>query len=219
MNKTDIIFIRNYMNQDLLEKTKLNNVECLYINGGNGLYGLKLLEEIFIKRKLQDKYKYVVLVDEDCLITNINSVFGLIQNMELNNFDMCGVPDGGCVNIRGHRADVPNLFFTIIKTDKLKIFNADEYKNFNVPVKESLLPNVKYDIFEPYYKFLTYLIYKLNFTFLNLRAKESDCDAITTIVIDGNGKDFAYHTWYARKYNIDKEHTDRINRIIDKNKR
>ena len=39
-------------------------------------------------------------------------------------------------------------------------------------------------------------------------------DAISNNILF-DGKEFGYHTWYARSYNVNKKHTDRINIVLD----
>ena len=50
--------------------------------------------------------------------------------------------------------------------------------------------------------------------FYPLENYTSSEDNISTI-LKFNHKDFCVHTWYSRLYNIDKKHTERINKILE----
>lgn len=205
----DYLIIRNFMNDDLLKLTEIDDPNILYVDGKTGLYGQELLIDVFIKKELQNKYKYLIFIDEDCLLTDKTYINHLIKLMDDCGFDICGVPDGGMVDTRIHRPDVPNIFFTIIKTDKIiNKLSKDIIDKYEVPILKSETKGTKYDNFEPYYKTLCYFIYELGMKFLPINAENSD-DNITTI-IKHNDVPVICHTWYARKFNKNKDHTDRI---------
>lgn len=215
MNMNKILIIRNYMNYGLLIKTMINKDDQYLLNGKNGFYGEKLLNNIFFDKKIQDDYDYLVFIDEDCLVYNIDMIDKIILDMENNNYDIVGMPDGGN-NMRTHRDDVPNLFFTIIKTKKMKNLNKNNFLNYKIPISISNKKNVNYDTFEPYYKTLCFLIYELGFNFLKLKENFIISDSATELIYDNIP--FCIHTWYSRKYGIDINTKNRIDSIIDKYK-
>ena len=215
ININNTLIIRNYMNYDLLIKTMINKDDPYLLNGKNGFYGEKLLNNIFFDKKIQDDYDYLVFIDEDCLVYNIDMIDKIILDMENNNYDIVGMPDGGN-NIRIHRDDVPNLFFTIIKTKKMKNLNKNNFLNYKIPISISNKKNVNYDTFEPYYKTLCFLIYELGFNFLKLKENFIISDRATELIYDNIP--FCIHTWHSRKYGIDINTKNRIDSIIDKYK-
>lgn len=207
-NKPSYIVVRNYLHEALLNKTDLyDQVPCMHVLGTNKLYGLKLLEYLFIKERVQDRYDYVVFVDEDCYVYKAaEHIEGIISMMEEKGSDIVGVPDGGgVIEHRNHRRDVPNLFFAVFKTAKLKrcIF-ARDYADFTIPDGE--------DSFEPYYKMLCYMTGPLKMIFqpiLNVVNEKGG----TTIVRYGSER-LCMHTWYSRKYGEDKDETYRIDYMM-----
>ena len=200
----NLIVVRNYINEDLLEITATNYKE-LRIPGVDFMYGKRLLEKCFFDDKIQKQYDYVVFVDEDCIISNIDEI---IKMMGTTDIDIVGVPDGNCIDIRQHRPDVPNLFFVVIKTDKIKNIQKEKYIGFKV--NDLYCGNTfAFDSFEPYYGFFCYIIYELHCNFFHLNAKTSELDNITTeVFFDGNI--IAAHTWFARKYKDNEENRKRI---------
>jgi GR25 family glycosyltransferase involved in LPS biosynthesis len=192
-----LIVVRNYIHKDLVELTKTSYDELL-ISGENYLYGIRLLEKVFFQDNLQSNYDYICFVDEDCIVSNFDSI---IKMMDETDVDVVGVPDGNCVDMRVHRPDVPNLFFVIIKTKKMQNLSFDEYNEFNVSVGYAG-ETFNYDTYEPYYKFFCYIKYKLNCNFFYLNAKTSKFDNATTEVFFDD-KLFAAHTWYSRFYDYE----------------
>jgi len=205
------VIIRNICNQTLFDKTKIDYEPQIIINGKNGLYGQKLLVKLFIEDRIQNKYRFVCLIDEDCLLYDTKHISDIIQYMIENSIDIMGVPDGGEINMRKHRPDVPNLFFVIIDTLKLKQISSNDLRSYNVPIGENG-DNYSYDDFEPYYKTLCFMNEKLNYKFTPFKAKNIIDDKTTEVYF--NDKPVCLHTWYARAYNIDDIQTARIDNAI-----
>lgn len=214
MEGNKILVVRNYINEDVIDKTPINWFPVLKIYGENGLYGKKLLEKLFFEDSLQEKYDYLILVDEDCFVYCDEYISKLVDYMENNHFEICGMPDGGTSRIRNHRNDVPNLFFTIFDCRKIRNINKEGYMKYQVPTE--LYQNtdtVHCDDFEGYYKMLCYLRYKLNMTFLPLTDVFENEERAT--VVSFNNKKLCIHCWYSRKYQTDNEVKERINKILD----
>ena len=218
------IIIRNYIHKELIDKTPIDDKNVRLVNGDGLFYGLKLLERLFLEERLQDKYEYVVFVDEDCFVYDEKLILSIISYMGKSKYDICGVPDGGTVLIRQHRPDVPNLFFTIIRTKKLRDIGIDEdmYMSYIPPVSGNAISDeityettsYKYDTFEPYYKILCYFVYECGMKFLPLTEAEDGLFGETEVYFSGNH--LCTHTWYSRMYGKNKEHTDRINSILER---
>jgi len=142
--------------------------------------------------------------------------------MNENNFVVCGMRDGGTSKWRNKSPYAINIFFSVLnlkeiyKTfDRKKIlanqfinnnehFEHLEYLNYNNYQKDSL--------FEPYYCFFFWLLRNKK-KILYLDAVNPNNDE-TTLMFDHKGREFLYHAWYSRFYNIDSIHTSRINEIL-----
>lgn len=203
----NLLVIRNYIHQELVEETKTKYNEFL-VYGGFGLYGRGLLEKVFFEDKLNLQYDYLCFIDEDCIVSDFSEI---IKMMETSDIDVVGVPDGNCVHMRIQRPDIPNMFFLIIKTEKLKILSVDDYQSCNVNIGYSG-KTFSFDNFEPYYQFFQYIKNKLSCNFFYLNAKTSNFDNTTTELYFDNTL-FGAHTWYSRIYHI-KDVYDRINSSI-----
>lgn len=215
-NQPTYIVIRNYLHEELLNATDIESptTPCLMMYGANRMYGLAFLEKIFIQERVQDRYDYIVFVDEDCYVHNADTTIpALIKRMEEDGADMLGVPDGGVINHRNHRDDVPNLFFTIFKSEKIrKSIFAREYYDYVIPTDGPETPTIKYDTFEPYYKMLCFLRYKLGMVFLPL-TDVINCKDETTIVRNNNER-ACTHAWLSRQYSTHPEQKARIDKVL-----
>jgi len=63
---------------------------------------------------------WVINVDEDAFIYDVDKIFTLIDYMDKNNYHICGVSDGGVVKLRDHNPIALNPFFNIIDLRKIK---------------------------------------------------------------------------------------------------
>ena len=88
-------------------------IDKIVIDGTTGFYGLNSINFMF--KKLKNKqYKWIIMADEDVFFYNANLVFDLIEYMHCNNFDICGIRDGGMIQHRFHNPESINTFFSII---------------------------------------------------------------------------------------------------------
>ena len=206
-NQNNFVIVRNILSSEVFNRTNIIYDDTIIVNGKNGLYGLSMLEKIFIDDKIHNKYDYVIIIDEDCMLYNIEYINDLIIFMNNNDIDYMGFPDGGEENIiRHYNENIPNLFFVIIKTKKIKDINQDSYNAY----KQSYQNN---DDYEPYYMFFNFLneIYSCKFKKLKFKFI---LDKPTTELIF-NDKSICLHTWYSRLYNENESHKERINRALD----
>lgn len=162
--------------------------------------------------------KWIVNIDEDCFINDFNQLLKLIEYMDSNEFDYCGMPDGGICPHRLHNPIVPNAFFNIFNAylikkelDWTKIWETKyeenmKYKNDNLSFKYT------YDSFEPYYPLFFWLM-KNNFKPLFLDVRNDEDGIATHLKFDG--KEFATHSWYGRLYEKDVEQTKRIDSFFN----
>lgn len=167
-------------------------------------------------------HDWVINVDEDAFIFDKEKLFGLLQFMKENDYDICGFRDGGFLEIRGGHPLAINPFFTIINTGKIrKRFNLEKINTYtaqsivkNIPGE--MLENLPapFDVnsnYEPYYK-LFFWLFDEQFKFLYLNATiwnndpgipwEDRMVKFATILKDHNNNDFLMHCWFSRSRTV-----------------
>lgn len=227
-NKNKTVISTTVSNWELYEKSLKSfpqGVKKIAIDGSKGFYGLKSL--VFILKKLKsDNFDWLILVDEDVVFTKPDKTLSLINFMTVNNYTACGMRDGGTLQWRNENPHSINTFFAVINLNEVfKIFDEKEiYKNQYIIENEFYLdPDLvnfrnftSTSLFEEYYCFFFWLLRKgRKIYYLNA---ENPFNNETTAVFDNQGEVFLYHAWYARFYNKDKIHTDRINLMLEKGK-
>jgi len=213
--------VANFELYGITSKLFPKNIKKYVIDGRNGMYGIHSIYYMF--KKLSNKnIDWLILADEDVVFKDSNVVFSIIDKMEKEHVFVCGVRDGGVIAHRRYNPLMVNTFFTIINFKEiLKIWNKNELKKhqfilpFEFKIDASKL-NGLFDVsslYEPYYCFFLWLK-RQEKPFLYLEANMLDDGISNSIVF--NNKEFAYHTWYARSYNVNEKHTHRINNILNK---
>ena len=224
MNKANIAILTTVASYELYGITSKffpKGIKRYVIDGTNGMHGIHSINYLFYKLSKKD-IKWLILADEDVIFKDSDIVFSIIKKMEADNFSVCGVRDGGVIEHRQYNPDLVNTFFTIFNFKEI----SSEWNKGEVKKHQYILPNEfivdeyklngKFDInslYEPYYCFFLWLKRKGK-KFLYLDANMLDDNISNNILFDG--KEFGYHTWYARSYNVNKKHTDRINLILNK---
>lgn len=221
MNKKNIAILTTVANFDLYKVTSQHfpkDIRKYVIDGRNGMHGIHSI--FYMYRKLVGKeIDWLILADEDVIFKESEMVFSVIEKMQKENIFIAGVRDGGVISHRQYNPFVVNTFFTIINFKELVfIWDKNEIKN-----NQYLLPSEfkieeklhgKFDVnslYEPYYCFFLWLK-RMGKKFLLLDANMLGDKVSNNICF--NEKIFAYHTWYARSYGVNKKHTDRINAIM-----
>lgn len=222
MNKSNIAILTTVANFDLYNLTsKLfpKGIRKYVIDGTNGMHGIHSIFYMFKKLSKQD-IDWLILSDEDVIFKDSNAVFSIIKTMKEEGITVSGVRDGGIIKHRQFNPFVVNTFFTIINFKEiLEIWKKGEVKKhqYTLPNEfeidnNNLKSHDASSLYEPYYCFFLWLKRKgKKFLFL-------DAEMLTDTIsnsISFKGKEFAYHTWYARSYNVNKKHTNRINSIIN----
>ena len=216
--------VNNKLLYNITIQTFPQNIELIAIDGSKGLFGLNSIKFIF-KKLSSKRYSWIIMVDEDVLFVNPESVIKIIDEMIKNDIDVCGIRDGGVLSWRDKNPYLPNPFFCILNFEKIKSL----YSEKEIDGNQFLLVNefdddvsslkFKYDadsIFEEYYCFFLWLRRKkFRFDFLHAVSDTFENDLETTTVFDFNGEILLYHTWYARTYGLSEFHTKRIDRIIN----
>lgn len=220
---SEIAIITTVANFNLYFKTNYlfpKEFQRYVIDGRNGMHGIHAIFYMF--KKLKNKgHKWLIMADEDTILTNANSIFRIIRKMDENDFVISGVRDGGVISHRNYNPNAINTFFSILNFEKLLThFNKDEILNskINYNVKFSMSLPYKYDLqsnYEPYYCFYFWIIQK-GFKILYLDTKMHNDDGFSN-ELSFHNKSFLIHTWYARSYGINNKHTKRIDNIFKSN--
>jgi len=195
----------------------------------------------YVEKILSIDADMVINMDEDCFVSNNNEVELLIEYMLDNNYDYCGVPDGGLYDIRAGSPIVMNPFFNIFNLRKIrpvflkekssivngpkKILNCMDKHLLNkipYPLSNSKFKNISKGRFnskaEPYYPIFYWLAETFNPLYLNGR---TGVDGWTSIVDSHRKKEICHHTWFARHYrqgisHRGKDQRERIHKVIEK---
>ena len=198
--------------------TKFDFIRITDCQGDMG--GSKYLYDIILK----NNYDWVINIDEDFFTFSFERVIELLDYMIDNDYDYCGMSDGGMCKHRCHSPIVQNPYFNIFRAYKIRpALDSIEYVQntyqYNNSMYEFMPKNIKEgyswtnDNFEPYYPFFYWLPCR-GFKPLYLESYE-DSDEISTIIKNHKGDEIGIHTWYSRLYNKDNTHTDRINRAYE----
>lgn len=166
-------------------------------------------------------------IDEDAFITDWDPILELAAYVANNNIVNAAAPDAGPGCPRKHNPIVTNPFFNILnlKLIRTKYTSPKEIQKFSYEAHreelvakfpKSLLETLEYDLdcidFEPYYPFFFWLAY--HFETLYLPALRHS-DGYSTILYDHQGCPFCLHSWFARKFKVQKFHTQRIFSLIN----
>ena len=166
-------------------------------------------------------------IDEDAFITDWDPILELAAYVANNNIVNAAAPDAGPGCPRKHNPIVTNPFFNILnlKLIRTKYISPKEIQKFSYEAHreelvakfpKSLLEMLEYDLdcidFEPYYPFFFWLAY--HFETLYLPAVRHS-DGYSTILYDHQGRPFCLHSWFARKFKVQKFHTQRIFSLIN----
>lgn len=226
MSKMNIAILTTVINKDLYAKSAQlfpKNIEVYVIDGTNQMFGIDSI--FFMMKKLKDKgIDWLIMADEDVLFINTDGIYTIIDYMAQHDYIVSGVRDGGQIPNRTYSPFVINTFFSIVNFKALeRIWNPKEILKNQYIVENEFQENVidlpqDFDtnsLYEPYYCFYFWLR-RLNTKILFLDAeKPFDDDQKTTLVYDTKGKKLLYHTWYARVYGKNEQHTKRIDRIFN----
>jgi hypothetical protein len=222
-SKSKIAILSTVINFDLYNKSSQffpQDIQKYVIDGRNGMHGLHSI--FYMMKKLRNKgIEWLIMADEDVLFHDSEVVFELIHKMQLENYTICGVRDGGMISHRTFNPYTINTFFSILNFKEIeKIWNKKEIIKSNYILENEFdddLTNLKWNydlksLYEPYYCFYLWLRRKSkNFLFLDAQMNK---DQIANSVIYNN-KIFMHHTWFARAYGKNNDQTKRIDVLFD----
>ncbi|SFN33169.1 hypothetical protein [Salegentibacter flavus] len=226
IKKDKIGLITTVSNWDLYKKTRPyfpEGIKHFTIDGTQGFYGIKSIA-FFLKSLRKYGLDWLIMADEDVIFNKPNHVFDLIAYLEANDFTVCGMRDGGTLHWRNKNPHMINHFFAVLNLREIySIYNEKEMMSNQYINKTDFcdlsddLRFKNYDpdsLFEPYYRFYLWLLRK------GKKIKYLDAinpiknDYATTLLYDHRGEELLYHTWYARFYGKDPDHTKRIDGVI-----
>lgn len=193
------------------------------VDGNSGLFGLDFLS--FIHQRLKNKrIKWLILMDEDIILTRPDSIYQLVYYMQAHNFGFCGMREGGVHSGRLHNPHVVNTFFSIINFewtsthwDKSEVLSHQQVSENEFEDNLDDLPFAWDDqsLFESYYCF--YLWMRRNgHKGLFLSSSHIPDDPYTNILSDHLNREFLVHTWYARQYHKSSDQKIRIDHQLEK---
>lgn len=193
------------------------------IDGRNELFGIDSIY-LMMKRLSGKGIDWLVMADEDVLFIHPEYIRDIVADLKESGEILCGVRDGGQIPNRTYSPYLINTFFSVVNFRRLEsIWNESEVRKSQF-IREgefhedlATLPEL-YDVaslYEPYYRFYFWLRRKgEKIRFLHA-VKPFDDDHKTTLVFDTRNREMLYHTWYARLYGIDENHTRRIDKIFN----
>lgn len=167
---------------------------------------------------------WAINIDEDAFVTDNHAVECMMEYMMENDIVCCGMHDGGVLPIRFCNPIIQNPFFNILNLKAIREkFNREGVEAFDYAVNKTelvkLLPmdlqdyeGLKFDNYEPYYKFFFWLAKNFKLMYLDVAEHK---DGYTTIVYNQNHEQMLLHTWWSREYGKDNLHTSRIKAVID----
>ncbi|WP_299155693.1 hypothetical protein [uncultured Christiangramia sp.] len=222
----NVAIITTVVNFELYQKTSKNfpdGIRAFVIDGRNGMHALHSILYMFKKLK-NAGIDWLIMADEDVIFQDSDGVLKLIDFMQLHDYTVAGVRDGGVIRHRNNNPYSINTFFSLLNFRKiLELYDANAIKKNQYIKKDEFcddlsLTNYDYEkmsLYEPYYCFYFWLrrngekIY-----FLNSKMLKGEKDEISNQVFYPDSNPLLTHTWYARSYGKNKEHTTRINNIL-----
>lgn len=164
----------------------------------------------------ETKYDYIINVDEDAYIYDIDVLLSLVEYVDKNTIAACGVPDGGVLPIRSGNPFSLNPFFTIFNAKLVREIKKEDFisSGLTFDCNYKNIPkccNEHYQIAmnEPYYQFF-FAFHAQRLKMLYLERTEYEKGGYADIIISTDGKPFLIHTWYSRLYGKDNATTQYI---------
>ncbi|UUC47038.1 hypothetical protein [Flavobacterium cerinum] len=222
VDKNKIAIVTTVASFKLYTKTATlfpEGITKIVIDGTQGMYGIESIHYMF--RKLKNKgVEWIIMADEDIFFYDSELIFELIEHMKSNDLDICGVRDGGMIGHRNNNPEAINTFFSVLNFKKI----AEKYNQKEIMTYQRYYPDLyqskdytalpyNYDVAslkEPYYCFYFWAHHKgYQFLYLDTINPVGD-DTVGNIILMPDGRKIAFHSWYARAYEVFEDQTLRI---------
>lgn len=116
-------------NPDLYQKMRSlipSHIECIrYDNYRDWTDARRFLHDCILHSK-----GIVVVIDDDCFITDWGIVEQLVKDVIDNEYGFAGMPDGGVIKHRTNSWVVPNPFFLVFNCDLLNQMLQLKYEDY-----------------------------------------------------------------------------------------
>jgi hypothetical protein len=216
----DIVVKTRSCNPDLYQKMRKfipEHIECIRYDD----YREWTDASRFLYDCIDNSDDIVVVVDDDCFITDWGVVEQIVKDVVDNEYAFAGMPDGGVIKHRTNSWVVANPFFLVLNCKLIKQgknyidrYSADRF-GYNEIVHELKMPdfiNVGYRNLDD--EIFNGLFYYLASTMkpLYIKGRIIIDDIATTLTY--NDKDFLIHTWYSREYSAYDSVRERIDNIL-----
>ncbi|MCB0324282.1 MAG: glycosyltransferase [Bdellovibrionales bacterium] len=153
--------------------------------------------------------EWIINIDEDAFVMDWPRIMKLLDHMERENIDCCGVPDGGVIDHRFHNPISPNPYFSIHCNRNIRA-KFDRAAIDKSTFADDLLPHApshlfkknhryEFDNFEPYYKYFFWLL-RTGSKLLYLDAGAWARDPVASVTFDHERQPLLIHSWYARDF-------------------
>ena len=135
------LFQKSYsLYEPLIDKEHFNFVGIV---GSSQIYGynafISLLDELLYKKSaIKRKCDYLVYIDEDCFISDLFDMKGLVEDFILKDRAFGGISDGGVLCHRNHNGYCINTFFTIFNIKQLKNIFPKTREEFQKVIDEEI---------------------------------------------------------------------------------
>ncbi|OJW77604.1 MAG: hypothetical protein BGO69_11940 [Bacteroidetes bacterium 46-16] len=166
---------------------------------------------------------WIANIDIDCFVFDWPGFTRLLEYLQQNGYDYCGMPDGGVHPGRSWSWCTMNPFFNIFNAAKIKAMRQVHGLSWEVIGKEGYRPEFEerrpamikgpynHIAGEPFHGFFFWLFRMAKGYFMNARILD---DELTTYLHGIDGEDIILHTWYSRLYSSDKRTKLRIDRYL-----
>ena len=123
MKDTDIAILCNGQFPDLYRES-MSFYEHLpyvkkHVDGKGGFYNFKFVNHV-IKTTKEYPYDWVILIDEDCFISDTDAMQELLNWQIENQIHISGMPDGGVIPLREFNPVGINTYFSILDLKSIR---------------------------------------------------------------------------------------------------
>jgi len=175
----------------------------------------------FLHDSIENTEGMLLIIDDDCFISNWDKVFELVCDCYNESVAYCGVPDFEIIPHRTNSWVVANPFFLILNCD---IINAQKeglsnsfIDSYDCHIDESEKPefislDCEHGDSEPF-NGLFYWMHDIGLKYKPLKSAQIFEGVSTKVIYDGIP--ICYHSWYSREYAHFIEQKERIDNLFE----